>query len=56
MNATTITAKNAVAKNTDLMNLSFIRDTTTVFPELFMGDFSVSVMISRPFSCVVKKS
>ena len=35
MNATTMTAKNAVRKNTDLTNLSFMRETTGVYPGMF---------------------
>jgi len=40
-----MTAKNAVTKNTDLTNLSLIRETSAVFPGIFPADVSLSVMI-----------
>jgi hypothetical protein len=47
MNATTITAKSAVRKNTDLTNLSFKRETLAVLPGDVPADSSEWVMVYR---------
>ena len=47
MNATTMTAKNAVKKNTDLTNLSFKRETIAVLHGDVPAKCSVWVMTCR---------
>lgn len=54
MNATTMTAKNAVTKNTDLTNRSLMRETKAVFPGSFPTGFSLSVMVCH-LSTLLKK-
>jgi hypothetical protein len=47
MNTTTMTAKNAVRKNTDLTNLSFKRETLAVLLGGVSADSSEWVMVYR---------
>jgi len=48
MNATTMTAKNAVRKKTDLTNFSFKRETIIVLHGDVPADCSESVMVYSP--------